>query len=377
MRTILVAICGCAVIAVGSGFNAPAAPPPAELDRSPIDLALLPDGRRALTANQTADTVSLVDLDAGKVLAERPCGRRPVAVACSVDGRRAAVAASWAGTVVLFDVADDSLKPAGEITVGGYPQAAAFAPDGGRVCVAVGYSDEIVDIDWASRKVTRRRPAPHDPRGLALSADGGLLAVAGGRTGRVALWDESTQKQLWDRPYDDAFNLRGLTFTPDGSAVVAACAVRRDFPVSRNNIMEGWVIDNRLLRLDVKADAVPPVKQVALDERGRAVGDLCGTGFAPSPLPLSPQREGGASSRRRRIGNGRIAAPRRGFRALDRRRRGRRAAPGPDETRPTSAASRSAAGRRPSPSRRTAPRSPSPITSSTACKWWMRRTASW
>ncbi len=100
MRTILVAFCGCAAVAVGLGFAVPAAPPPAELDRSPVGLALLPDGNRALTANQTADTVSLVDLVAGKVLAERPCGRRPAAVACSPDGRRAAVAASWAGTVV-------------------------------------------------------------------------------------------------------------------------------------------------------------------------------------------------------------------------------------------------------------------------------------
>ncbi|HVS34147.1 MAG TPA: hypothetical protein VMS17_01115 [Gemmataceae bacterium] len=281
MRTILVAVAILAV-AVGIGCLPTAAPPPEARDRSPIDLALLPGGRRALTANQTSDTISLVDLDAGKVLAERPCGRRPAAVACSADGRRAAAAASWGGKIVLFEIADDALKPAGEALVGGYPQAVAFAPDGGRVYVAVGNSDEIVEIDWTSRKIVHRRPAPHDPCRLALSADGGLLAAAGGRSGRVALWDESTRKQVWERLKDDAFNLRGLTFTPDGAAVVVSCAVRRDFPVSRNNIMEGWVLDNRLLRLDVKTDVVPPVKQIALDERGRAVGDLYGAAFDPN-----------------------------------------------------------------------------------------------
>jgi DNA-binding beta-propeller fold protein YncE len=272
----------CVVAALGLGFlSAPAAPEPrGEPDRSPIDLALLPDGR-ALTANQTSDTVTLVDLDAGKALAERPCGRRPAAVACSHDGRRAAVAASWGGAVSLFEIADDGLKPAGEIAVGGYPHAVTFAPDGGRVYVAVGDSDEIAEIDWAGRKVTHRRPAPHDPRCLDVSADGSLLAAAGGRSGRVILWDESTGKPLWDRPIDDAFNLRGLTVTPDDSAVVCSCAVRRDFPVSRTNITEGWVIDNRLLRLDVKADAVPPVKQISLDERGKAAGDLYGAAFDP------------------------------------------------------------------------------------------------
>src|SRR5262245_21542073 len=54
--------------------------------RSPVDLALLVEGRRALTANHTADSVSLVDLASGKMLAELACGRKPVAVACSADG---------------------------------------------------------------------------------------------------------------------------------------------------------------------------------------------------------------------------------------------------------------------------------------------------
>src|SRR5260370_22315068 len=59
--------------------------------RSPTDVVILPDARRALTANHTADSVSLVDLGAGKVLAATTCGRTPIAVACSADGSRAAV----------------------------------------------------------------------------------------------------------------------------------------------------------------------------------------------------------------------------------------------------------------------------------------------
>src|SRR5205085_811234 len=48
-----------------------------EPHRSPIDVALIGDGRLAVTANHTADSVSLVDLDHGKVLAEQACGRKP------------------------------------------------------------------------------------------------------------------------------------------------------------------------------------------------------------------------------------------------------------------------------------------------------------
>ena len=58
-------------------------PRPLDAYRSPVDLALSPGGQRVLTANHTSDSVSLVDLQHGKVLEEQPCGRKPAAVACS------------------------------------------------------------------------------------------------------------------------------------------------------------------------------------------------------------------------------------------------------------------------------------------------------
>jgi DNA-binding beta-propeller fold protein YncE len=248
--------------------------------RSPIDLTLLP-GNRALTANHTADSLSLVDIDAGKILAEAPCGRRPAAVAASRDGRRAAVANLWSGSVSLFEIADDSLKFTAEVEVGGRPQGLAFAADGDHVYAAVGGTDEVVEIDWRSRKLLRRWPAPRDPRRVVLSADGKLLAANSSLSGRVRLWDVETGKLLWDRTIEDSFNQRGLVFTPDGDGLVCVHNVRRDFPVSKANIEEGWVIDSRLTWLAVKADAVPPMKQIALDERRRAVGDPCGAAFDP------------------------------------------------------------------------------------------------
>src|SRR5689334_12528407 len=60
-------------------------------DRSPSDLALSPDGTFALTANTTADTVSLVDLKAGRVVAEAPAGHAPFCVALTRDGKTAVV----------------------------------------------------------------------------------------------------------------------------------------------------------------------------------------------------------------------------------------------------------------------------------------------
>src|SRR5947208_3454659 len=120
MRTALAAVCA---LALGAAWLFPPAVRPApreestEPHRSPADLALLPGGRRALTANHTSDSLSLVDLAAGRVLAEASCGRRPAAVACSPDGRWAAVSNLWSGSLSLFEMDGTAIKPAGQVNV--------------------------------------------------------------------------------------------------------------------------------------------------------------------------------------------------------------------------------------------------------------------
>src|SRR5262245_9975383 len=111
-----------------------------EVHRSPIDLVLLPKDR-ALTANHTSDSVSLINLKQGKVLAEQPVGRKPSAVAVSRDGRRAAVSNLWAGTVSLLEIADGTLTAVAEVKVGPQPRGLVFAPDGNTFFVAIAGAD--------------------------------------------------------------------------------------------------------------------------------------------------------------------------------------------------------------------------------------------
>jgi YVTN family beta-propeller protein len=258
---------------------------PDECHRSPIDVALLPDGRLALTANHTSDSLSLVDLTGGTVRKEIACGRKPVAVACSPDGRRAAVSNLWSGTLSLFEIDGTTLKAAGTLDVGLQPWDVVFAT-ADTLLLALAGSDEIVRVDWTSRQVTQRWPAPREPRHLALSPDGHWLAAASSRSAQVRLWDLKTGQLSWQRKIEDAFNLRSLTFAPDGRAVICAHVVRRAFPVSRENIDKGWVTDSRLTRLPLEARAVPPLEQVALDKHGQAVGDPHGVAFDPSGRSL-------------------------------------------------------------------------------------------
>jgi DNA-binding beta-propeller fold protein YncE len=262
------------------GTNRPAARK-VEPHRSPSDLAVLPSQDRVLTANQTADTVSLVDLKAGKVLDEQPSGRKPAAVACSPDGKHAAVSNLWSGTISFFDIRGHSLKPAGTISIGPFPRGLVFAPDGKILYVAVAGASEVAVIDVPGRKTVHRWAAAREPRQLALSSDGSWLAAASSLSSQVRCWDTRTKKLIWERKIEDAFNLAGLAFTPDRHDVICTHAVRREFPVTRENIGKGWVIDSRLTRLTMQADALPFAWQIALDTHGKAVGDPQGGAFSP------------------------------------------------------------------------------------------------
>jgi YVTN family beta-propeller protein len=250
--------------------------PAAKLEphRSPIDVAVLPGGLRALTANHTSDSVSLVDLATGKVLAEVPCGHRPAGVACSPDGCRAAVSNLWSGTLTLLEVHEASLRPSATISVGDQPRGLVFAPDGNSLYVALAGDNQVVQVDGRG-KVLHRWPAPAEPRRLALTRDGRSLAAASARSAQVRCWDTATGRQLWERTITDAFTLHGLTFSPDGRDLIAAHCHDRRHAINPSNIREGWAIDNRLTRLSRIPDRDTPYWQIALDVRFKAVADPC------------------------------------------------------------------------------------------------------
>jgi cytochrome c peroxidase len=255
------------------------AEPRPEPHRSPVDVAVLAGGRLAVTANSTADSVSLIDLAEGRVLFEAAVGRKPAGVACSPDGQRAAVSNLWDGTITLLEREGNRLRAAGTVRVGAFPRGLAFGDGGKTLYVAVSGDDAIVAVDWASREVQQCFEAPREPRRLALSADGRWLAAGSSRSGRVRCWDTRTGKLHWERRIFDSFNLEHLAFSPDGVEVIATHVINRDRPITLHHIAEGWVIDNRLARLPVAADAPTPVWAIGLDVRSEASADPYGLAF--------------------------------------------------------------------------------------------------
>src|SRR5687767_7900935 len=117
MRPILVAVTLLA-LSGSEGLAGQAAPFGAGPDRSPLDLALSADGAWAVVANSGSDSVSLVDLAAGKVVAETSVGRRPFAVALA--GNRAVVTNLLDDSVTLLEL--PKLAVVATIPVGDEPR---------------------------------------------------------------------------------------------------------------------------------------------------------------------------------------------------------------------------------------------------------------
>lgn len=135
----------------------------------PYNVAITPDGRLALTADNGAsgasdghvDTVSVIDLEADpprvidKVvvgdgpegLAISPTGE--IAVAILLNGSAAVPKDAWFanpnGKVVVLAIDGKSVTRAGEVDVGGLPEGAVFSQDGSYLYVG-NYTDSDISI---------------------------------------------------------------------------------------------------------------------------------------------------------------------------------------------------------------------------------------
>ncbi len=257
------------------GANNDAKPEP---HRSPIALALSADGRRILSANQTANSVSLIDAEAAKVLDEIETGEKPAGVAIGPDGSRAVVAHWYGYDLAVLEIRDDRLRVVGRIEVGPEPRGVVIGPDGKTAYVAVGVADEVARVDLDARKVTGRLPVGREPRGLALSPDGSLLIVGNNRSKNVSVVDVANFQEVKSIPLD-GYNLRQVAVAPDGRYAYLANMQSQGFATTESNIDLGWVLGQRLTRVDLKEPE--PYATISLDPRGEAAADAHGAAVSP------------------------------------------------------------------------------------------------
>lgn len=256
----------------------PAEPDRSAADRSPVDLVLTADEKWILTANQTANTVSLVNADSGKVHAEIPCGRHPAAVTITPDGRHILVSGTYSGNVTLFELQDDQLRHVATIPVGFEPRGIAVAPDSRTAYVAMTAAHAVGVLDLQKRALVERIPAGHWPRYLALTPDGKRLAVGVNGDGGVAVIDTEARKKLYSEEFA-GINFGQMQVARDGKHVYVPWMVYRHNPITAGNIRLGWVLASRIAR--VRLDGPARREAISVDPQGMAVADPHGLALTP------------------------------------------------------------------------------------------------
>ncbi|HYM70337.1 MAG TPA: bifunctional YncE family protein/alkaline phosphatase family protein [bacterium] len=161
----------------------------------PAGLAVAPDGRTLLVAENLANRIVAVDLATGKPSATADAGALPYAVAVSPRVGKVYVSNWGASTVTVLRAG--GLAPVGTVTVGLHPGALALDAAGSRLYVANTESDSVSVVDTQTDQVIatlslapyRGAPEGSIPDGLAVSADGRTLFVTNAGNNDVAVVD--------------------------------------------------------------------------------------------------------------------------------------------------------------------------------------------
>jgi DNA-binding beta-propeller fold protein YncE/mono/diheme cytochrome c family protein len=258
-------------------------------DRSPVDVALTPDGQWLLTANQTSHSVSLVRESDGQVTSEVACGRRPTAIAVTPDGRRTLVSAANSGELRVFEIDGSTLRPAGAVYLGFEPHGIAIAPDGSLAYVALTGANEVALVDLGALRVVERIAVGRWPRYLCLTPDGTRLAVGASGDGGISVVDTVARKKLYDTKFQ-GLNIGQLAASADGTFAYFPWMAYTDRPITVGNIREGWVMGNRVAR--VRLDGPARREAMALDPRGKAVADPHGVALSANEKWLALSASG-------------------------------------------------------------------------------------
>jgi YVTN family beta-propeller protein len=156
-----------------SGGLSPAAT--IELGGEPSHVVPAVSGKRAYVTDSRNDSVVVVDLQAKMVAARIPVGSYPHGLRLSPDGRLLAVANMNSDTVSLVDL---DAGRSDTIAVGRRPVQVAFSPDGRRLFVTLNAEDNVAAVDLQTRRVLYRAAVGRGPVQLAVTPDGKRIVVA-------------------------------------------------------------------------------------------------------------------------------------------------------------------------------------------------------
>jgi YVTN family beta-propeller protein len=163
--------------------------------------------------NSTSNTVAVVDIHKGKVIATIPVGKEPFGLAFSPDAGRVYVANTQSGQVSVVDTSSHRLLRNIRLDTQ-LPVWVAVSPDGSYVYVTNEHSNDIAVIAAASNAAVARVPAGRGPAGILVSPDGRHAYVANEGSNNVFLVDLRREQSIASIPV--GLVPQGLAISRDG-----------------------------------------------------------------------------------------------------------------------------------------------------------------
>lgn len=171
--------------------------------------------------------------------ARGPRYKTPLNVALRPDGRELYVTCSGSDSVIVVDPV--ARAKVGEIPAGGMPEDVAFSPDGKRAFVTNMFDDTLSVIDVATRKVTQTVPVGDEPHGVLADAKGKLLYVLNTGSEDISVLDANTLQ--WIKNLPASRRPWALALSPDGKSIYVTHTLSRLAPYREHLVAEVTVID--------------------------------------------------------------------------------------------------------------------------------------
>ena len=152
-----------------------------------------PDNKYVLVANWCSYTVSVISVDAQKVVKTIKIGRYPRGIAISNDSKRAYVAEMGGNRVHVINLEDFTVT---HIPIGSNPRAIVLSPDNTRMYVTMNLSGKVASWDLVANKAGKSVKTGEAARSLAISADGSTMFVVNFKSNTMSKVRTSDMKVL-------------------------------------------------------------------------------------------------------------------------------------------------------------------------------------
>ena len=150
-------------------------------------LAITRDGRRGYTSNVGPGTVSVLDLEAKKLLAVIPLSTIAQRISLSVDDRWVFTADQTKPRLAIIDTATNAVRT--WVVLPGVAYGTATTPDGKWLVVALSRINQVGILDLETLKVARTFVVPKAPQEVLVRPDGMAAYVSCDASRQVAVID--------------------------------------------------------------------------------------------------------------------------------------------------------------------------------------------